>query len=74
MPDVQVSPSPETRDYLNITETADRSRLAVKTLYNWIGLSRLGPREGVCHVGRKVVIHWPTFEAAVMRRGENGAA
>ena len=67
-------PQPETRDYLNITETADRSRLAVKTLYNWISLGRLGPREGVCHVGRKVVIHWPTFEAAVMRRGVNGAA
>jgi hypothetical protein len=74
MPDVQISPTVETRDYLNITETADRSRLAVKTLYNWISLGRLGPREGVCHVGRKVVIHWPTFEAAVMRRGVNGAA
>jgi hypothetical protein len=57
MPDVQISPTVETRDYLNITETADRSRLAVKTLYNWISLGRLGPREGVCHVGRKVVIH-----------------
>jgi hypothetical protein len=74
MPDAQVSPSPEARDYLNITETADRSRLAAKTLYNWISLGRLGPREGVCHLGRKVVIHWPTFEAAVMRRGVNGAA
>ena len=76
MPDVQAPPTAETRDYLNIniTETADRSRLAVKTLYNWISLGRLGPREGVCHVGRKVVIHWPTFEAAVMRRGVNGAA
>jgi hypothetical protein len=74
MPDVQISPTAETREYLNITETADRSRLAVKTLYNWISLGRLGPREGVCHVGRKVVIHWPTFEAAVMRRGVNGAA
>jgi hypothetical protein len=74
MPNVQISLTAETRDYLNITETADRSRLAVKTLYNWISLGRLGPREGVCHVGRKVVIHWPTFEAAVMRRGVNGAA
>lgn len=26
MPDVQVSPNAGTRDYLNITETADRSR------------------------------------------------
>jgi hypothetical protein len=74
MPDVQVSPSIEAGDYLNIPETANRSRLAVKTIYNWISLGRLGPREGVCHVGRKVVIHWPTFEAAVMRRGVNGAA
>ena len=74
MQDVQFTQILETRDYLNITETADRSRLAVKTLYNWISLGRLGPREGVCHVGRKVVIHWPTFEAAVMRREANGAA
>ena len=38
MPDVQVSPNLETRDYLNISETANRSRLAVKTIYNWISL------------------------------------
>lgn len=56
MPDVQVPPTLETRDYLNIAETSNRSRLAVKTIYNWISLGRLGPREGVCHVGRKVVI------------------
>jgi hypothetical protein len=74
MPDVQVSANTQTRDYLNITETADRSRLAVKTIYNWISLGRLGPREGICHVGRKVVIHWATFEAAVMRRGAASAA
>ncbi len=29
MPDVQVFPNPETRDYLNIAETANRSRPAV---------------------------------------------
>ena len=74
MPDAHVSTTSETRDYLNIAETSNRSRLAVKTIYNWISLGRLGPREGVCHVGRKVVIHWPTFEAAVMRRGSNGVA
>ena len=74
MPEIPFSTNPETRDYLNIPETAERSRLAPKTLYNWISLGRLGHREGVCHVGRKVVIHWPTFEAAVMRRGTNGVA
>jgi hypothetical protein len=74
MPDLQISPSHETRDYLNIAETADRSRLAPKTIDNWISLGRLGPREGVCHVGRQVVILWPTFEAAVMKRGANGVA
>jgi hypothetical protein len=74
MTDVQVPPTLETRDYLNIAETSNRSRLAVKTIYNWISLGRLGPHEGVCHVGRKVVIHWRTFEAAVMRRGTNGVA
>jgi hypothetical protein len=68
MLDTQIPSTTEARDYLNITETADRSRLAVKTIYNWISLGRLGPREGICHVGRKVVIHWPTFEAAVMRK------
>lgn len=74
MLDVQISPNAETRDYLNIAETADRSRLAQKTLYNWISLRRLGPHEGVCHVGRKVVIHWPTFEAVVIRKASPRSA
>jgi hypothetical protein len=69
MPDVQISATTDTREYLNISETADRSRLAQKTLYNWISLRRLGPKEGDCHLGRKVVIHWPTFEAVVIRKG-----
>jgi hypothetical protein len=74
MPDGQASANTETRDYLDIAETSNRSRLAVKTIYNWISRGRLGPREGICHVGRKVVIHWPTFEAVVMRKGRDGAA
>jgi hypothetical protein len=32
MPDVQISATTDTREYLNISETADRSRLAQKTL------------------------------------------
>jgi hypothetical protein len=60
MPDVQVPSSPETRDYLNISETSNRSRLAVKTIYNWISLGRLGPREGVC-----------SYAALQLSRGEN---
>jgi hypothetical protein len=61
-------------DYLRVTETAGRARVAPKTLYNWISLGRIGPREGVCHIGRKVVIHWPTFEATVLRGTLNGTA
>jgi hypothetical protein len=61
-------------DYLRIPETAGRARVAPKTLYNWISLGRIGPGEGVCHIGRKVVIHWPTFEATVLRGTLNGAA
>jgi hypothetical protein len=53
MADVQIFPTPETRNYLNIAETANRSCLAVKTLYNWISLGRLGPREGVCHADER---------------------
>ncbi len=64
-------------DYLTIQETAMRSRMAPKTLYNWISLGRIGHAEGVCHVGRtgrKVLIHWPTFEATVLRGNLRGAA
>jgi hypothetical protein len=68
MADLQVPTSSGKHEYLNINETADRARIAPKTLYNWISLGRLGPRQGVCHIGRKVVIHWPTFEAALLRR------
>lgn len=66
--------SAQTGDYLRIPETAGRACVAPKTLYNWISLGRIGPGEGVCHIGRKVVIHWPTFEATVLRGTVNGAA
>jgi hypothetical protein len=56
-------------EYLTIRETAIRARLAAKTLYNWISLGKIGLREGVHHAGRKVVIHWPTFEMMVLRGG-----
>ncbi len=67
-------PSSQASDYLKVPETAGRARVAPKTLYNWISLGRIGPGEGVCHIGRKVVIHWPTFEATVLRGTLNGAA
>ena len=66
--------SASARDYLRVPETAGRACVAPKTLYNWISLGRIGPGEGVCHIGRKVVIHWPTFEATVLRGTLNGAA
>ena len=66
--------SAQTSEYLRIPETAGRACVAPKTLYNWISLGRIGPGEGVCHIGRKVVIHWPTFEATVLRGSANGAA
>jgi len=56
-------------EYLTIQETAIRARLARKTLYNWISLGKIGLKDGVHHVGRKVVIHWPTFEMMVLRGG-----
>jgi hypothetical protein len=67
-------PSSQAGDYLKVPETAGRACVAPKTLYNWISLGRIGPGEGVCHIGRKVVIHWPTFEATVLRGTVNGAA
>lgn len=67
-------PSSQARDYLKVPETAGRACIAPKTIYNWISLGRIGPGEGVCHIGRKVVIHWPTFEATVLRGTLNGAA
>jgi len=67
-------PPAQTGDYLKVPETAGRARVAPKTLYNWISLGRIGPAEGVCHIGRSVVIHWPTFEATMLRGTVNGAA
>ncbi len=65
--------SSQAGDYLKVPETAGRARVAPKTIYNWISLGRIGPAEGVCHIGRNVVIHWPTFEATVLRGTLNGA-
>ena len=70
MPDVQLSPTVETRDFLTITETADRSRLAVKTLYNWISLGRLRtPRRCLSRRTQGCDSLAYTFEAAVMQEG-----
>ena len=59
-------PSSE-HEYLSVVETAIRARLSPKTLYNWISMGKITNSEGVHHAGRKVVIHWATFEASVMR-------
>jgi len=59
-------PSSE-HEYLTEVETAIRARLSPKTLYNWISMGKITSSEGVHHAGRKVVIHWATFEASVMR-------
>jgi hypothetical protein len=66
------SPNPSTFDheYLTVVEAAARARLSPKTLYNWISMGKIARLEGVHHAGRKVVIHWPTFETMVLRGGE----
>jgi hypothetical protein len=60
-------PSSSEHEYLTVVEAAIRARLSPKTLYNWISMGKITSSEGVHHAGRKVVIHWATFEAAVMR-------
>ena len=60
------SPEPE---YLTVVETAMKARLSPKTLYNWISMGKIARTEGVHHAGRKVVIHWPTFEQVVLQGG-----
>jgi len=57
-------------EYLTVVETATKARLSPKTLYNWISMGKIARAEGVHHAGRKVVIHWSTFEAMVLRGGD----
>jgi hypothetical protein len=56
-------------EYLTVVETAIKARLSPKTLYNWISMGKITRSEGVHHAGRKVVIHWPTFEQVVLQGG-----
>ena len=56
-------------EYLTVLETAMKARLSPKTLYNWISMGKIARSEGVHHAGRKVVIHWPTFEQVVLQGG-----
>jgi hypothetical protein len=46
-------------EYLTVVETAMKARLSPKITRS----------EGVHHAGRKVVIHWPTFEQVVLQGG-----
>ena len=64
-----VRPSSSEHEYLTVVETAMRARLSAKTLYNWISMGKITRSEGVHHAGRKVVIHWPTFEQVVLQGG-----
>ncbi|HUA36230.1 MAG TPA: helix-turn-helix domain-containing protein [Candidatus Binataceae bacterium] len=63
-------PSISDHEYLTVVETAARARLSPKTLYNWISMGKITRAAGVHHAGRKVVIHWSTFEAMVLRGGD----
>jgi len=64
-----VRPSSSEHEYLTVVETAMRARVSPKTLYNWISMGKITRSEGVHHAGRKVVIHWPTFEQVVLQGG-----
>ena len=64
-----VRPSSSEHEYLTVVETAMKARLSPKTLYNWISMGQITRSEGVHHAGRKVVIHWPTFEQVVLQGG-----
>jgi len=64
-----VRPSSSEHEYLTVVETAMGARLSPKTLYNWISMGKITRSEGVHHAGRKVVIHWPTFEQVVLQGG-----
>ena len=64
-----VRASSSEHEYLTVVETAMRARLSPKTLYNWISMGKITRSEGVHHAGRKVVIHWPTFEQVVLQGG-----
>jgi hypothetical protein len=52
--------------YISIPETARRVRIASKTIDNWISAGRLTREHGLGHAGRRRIINWPVFEAAVL--------
>ncbi len=61
-------------EYISIPETARRSGVARKTLYNRISQKTLTSEQGLCRNGRRRLINWPIFEAKVLNADASGEA
>jgi len=66
----QMTPANTTPDFINERELLRRLPVSRRTLFSWrttgkIPFVRLG--------GRRVLFHWPSIEAALLRKQKGGA-
>jgi predicted DNA-binding transcriptional regulator AlpA len=52
------------RDYLNLDELEQRTNIPKGSLYH---KTRLNKIPGQTRIGRRVLVHWPTFERSLQK-------
>lgn len=66
--DITTAPDAPSDYYVTVAEAARRSGRKPKTLLNWIYTGKLGSCQGLCRIMGEPIIHWATFEAAMIKR------
>jgi predicted site-specific integrase-resolvase len=68
--DKQLSAGPQTQGFISENELLDRLPISRRTLFKWRAAGKI---PCVKLAGRRILFHWPSVEAALLRHQQGGA-